>query len=348
MRFPWLINRTNNESMGLGKIFQFDFIESEFNHVDICTTYKKILTDTLDKVRGIDNLTSMLFDSCVMNREQEGLISMLADAMARKAELFLVYEKNIDVLRKANSQEESQIRKDYEKKTSSTIGTYINFKNYSRTDLLKVFSSFEFYTLGNLHKLLKISEALGLKLEGMRRDIGESDSDLAAEQAREIVKAITSGQGFMIDAGDSIELPSPSVDSTKETINFINQKRAYILDMPTSYIDGEQTSGIGSTGEQDTRAVERGLKIYFNTILKPVIEEVFKIDVSFMTQDFRNLETVTSTLSTFSAVKGDKILSQETMIKIICSLLNIPFEDEKKLIDAQPEEEKNYFNPFEM
>jgi hypothetical protein len=93
--------------------------------------------------------------------------------------------------------------------------------------------------------------------------------------------------------------------------------------MPLSYVDGEQTPGIGSTGEADTRAVERGLKQYYITIIKPTLEALFGIKTTFKSNDFRMIASGLEALKTFELVQDNTLMSQENMKLIVSKLFDL-------------------------
>jgi hypothetical protein len=126
----------------------------------------------------------------------------------------------------------------------------------------------------------------------------------------------------MIDAKDEIVTGSPDIEPIQKSIAFLDSKRCFYYGMPLSYITGEQTGGIGSTGEADSRATEQGLKQYYISIIRPVLGTLFGISTSFKSNDFRQITSALESLKTFDLV-GDNFLSQENKRIIISRLFDV-------------------------
>lgn len=326
---------TSNQSNELPDIFPFRIAASTFVDADLRATYSKILTDTLERTYGLPKeFTPLLFDNCVQNATQYGLISLLVNAMVDQSNLFLVYVKSVNILRKATAEEEQQIRKDYEKQSSSSVGVYISFQNYRRTSMLKTYSELEYLILSSLHKTVNISKAVQIKISRLRESVSLADSGIAEAQARSIATALGAGQDVYLDAGDEITNATPDVSPTEKAISFLDAKRAYYLDLPLSYISGLQTSGIGATGEADMRAIERGLKQYFFSIIHPVLYALFGVDSEFKTQDFRQIESALETIKSFELV-SDTYLSQTSKREIVARMFDVDLDDEVKLLKRE-------------
>ena len=77
------------------------------------------------------------------------------------------------------------------------------------------------------------------------------------------------------------------------------------------------------------RAIERGLKQYFFSIVEPVLNAVFDIEVEFQSQDFRQLTTALEALKTFELV-SDNILSNAAKKQITARLFDLDIDDEEK------------------
>lgn len=288
---------------------------------DILTIYAKILTDVIQRTQGIDDKTmTSLFDNCLVSESNKGLITLLAEAMECKADLYIVYK--VGVLRRADKAEEETIKADYQRQGSSTVGTFVSFRNYVRTDMLKIYSSMEYSTLNSLNKKLNLGAALQFKMSKMRESVSAQDSTGVITQAKTVATALGNGNDVLLDAEDEILSAVPEMDTTKEAITFLDAKRSFYLGMPISYITGEQTAGIGSTGEADTKAVERGLRQYYISIIKPVLETVFGIKVSFKSQDFRQIGSALEAVKTFELI-GNDMLSAEEKKLIVMKLFDI-------------------------
>lgn len=305
----------------LPEIFPFSVVDTEFIKIDIVTTYTKILTDTVARVHGLSEVQKQtLWDSCVQTDANAGLISLLADAMAEKKEIFLVFK--VGVLRKATSDEERQIKEDYKARSSSNVGAWISFKNYKRTDMLKIYSGFEYCVIASLNKNLNTSKALQIKIGKLRESVSLQDSAVAKSQAKTVATSLGKGRDVLLDSTDSIETATPDTSSSEKSMMFLDAKRAFYLGLPLAYIAGEQTAGLNTSGEADTRAVERGLHQYFVSILHPVLKAIFNVDTKFKSQDFRQITSSLDVLKTFDLVTDD-YLDQAQKQEIIAQLFDL-------------------------
>lgn len=330
-----------DEDCGIEEIFKLNLNADDFSSADIVNTYKKILTDVADRTHGLtDDQKQALFDSCLKSENSKGLITLLACAMKDKSDLFLVWNKATKVIMKATQEQEAQIKKDYETKAESSTGVYISFKNYTRTDMIKIYCNFEYCVLASLNKNLNVSKALQYKINELRSSVALSDSTVAKAQAKSVVDALGKGKDVMMDKNDEISSPTPDMEATEKSIQFLDAKKAWILDMPMSYISGYQTEGIGSTGEADMRAVERGLKNYFVSIVQPVLKAVFGATTTFKSQDFRLITGVIEVLKAFDLV-SDNILSVDAKREIIQRLLELDPKKEAKAIEESEDDESD-------
>lgn len=323
------------------EIFPLALSKGDFVKSDILHTYLKILTDTVERTHGLkEELQPSLWDNCLQNEASLGLVSLLAEAMTAKADLFLVYLPSVKILRKATSEEEKQIREDYKATGESKVGVFISFKKYRRTEMLEIYSAFEYCVLSSLNKTLNISKAVQVKINELRGSVSLSDSTVAVNQAKAIAEALRNGNDILIDQKDSIETATPDTSSSEKAIDFLDAKRAFVLGLPLAYISGEQTGGIGSSGENDMRAVERGLKQYFVSIIQPVLKALFGAEVEFKSQDFRQMTTALEVLKTFDLV-SDENMSKESKQEIIARVFDLDPEEEQKQIEAEAKEQED-------
>lgn len=321
-----------------------------FVKADIVNIYSKILTDVIQRTQGIsEKYESALWDNCLASESSKGLISLLAEAMEAKAELFLTYR--LGVLRIADNSEAELIRADYRERSESPLGLFISFKNYNKTDMLKIFSGMEYAVLNSLNKSMNLSAAVQFKMSKLRDSVGSIDSAQVIAQARSVALALKCGNDVLLDKDDEIYTSSPEMESTKQAIAFLDSKRSFHLNLPTSYINGEQTSGIGSTGEADTRAVERGLKHYYISIVKPVLKALFGAKTSFKSEDFRLMGSALEALKTFELV-GEDMLTVEIKRLLLARMLDLdinqmpkgPVDDAPNQPPANQPSNSNNFN----
>ena len=323
-------NQGQTPSSELPDIYSFACVESEFIETDILNIYARILTDCLERTHGLpDDAMPLFWDNCLASESKDGLVSLLSKAMYKKQELFLIYDKSVKVIRKASASEEAIIKSDYEKAGSSKVGFYITFKNYNKTDMLKIYSALEYYTLSGLHKQSNLSRAIQLKISELRSTVGVTDASLAIKQAQDIATGLKNGKDVLLDSKDSIETSKPDLTSTQASVDFINQKRSFYLGLPASWITGLAPKGLGDSGEGEAKSVERGLKAYYFAIIKPVVESIFVTKVTFKTENIYSLQTGLEALKTFELVESEDLLNAEQKKEIIAKLFGLSAERSK-------------------
>ena len=307
----------------LPEIYPFTYRETEFVKVDVENIYSRILTDVLERTQGIpEDKQSLFWDNCIASESSDGLVTMLSKAMVAKTDLFIVYDKALKLIRKADQKEESQIKDDYKKKASSSVGVFITFKNYARTDFMKIYSGLEYCTISSLYKSMQLSKAVQVKVSDLRGSVALIDKDAAVSQGVTIAQSLAKGVDVLLDAKDSIETARPDLTATNSAMDFIAQKRSFYLGLPASYITGLAPKGLGDSGEGDAKSVERGLKNYYFSIIKPVIEEIFGATTSFKSDDFRQLSTSLEALKTFE-ITGEDLLTKDDKKNIIAKLFGV-------------------------
>lgn len=321
--FSFLTGSTSSSE--LPEIFPFPSIENDFISTDVETLYSRILTDTFERTQGIpDEKQALLWDNCLASESPEGLITMLAKAMSEKKELFLVYNEALKVVVKAKPDQEKQIKLDYEKGGQSKAGVYITFKKYNKTDMVRLYSRMEYCTIGSLWKSMNISKAVQLKFTDMRASTSLADKAQVQAQALALAEGLRDGKDVAIDAKDIIETAKPDLTATNSAEDFINQKLSKYTGMPAAWITGKSKgSSLGDTGQSDAKAVERGLKPYYFSIVKPVVDQLFDIKSTFESEDFDQLTSSLEALKTFD-ITSDENLSKENKTKVINRLFGLP------------------------
>lgn len=314
-------------SSELPDAFLLNITQDNFVKTDTENIFVKILTDAMERTHGLtEEMQSLLWDNCIKSSKSEGLITMLARAMVDKKELFLVYEKApLNVIREATQAERSQIEIDYKTKAESSVGVYISFKNFTRSDMIKLYSALEYCTINALNKDVNLASALQFKMKDMRGSTALTDKASVEAQALAIATALSKGKNVSMDKEDEIVTADLNLDPIKGAIMFLNQKRAFYLGMPASYINGELAGGLADSGQADTKAVERGLKNYFFSIIKPVMKSIFGVDVTYKSQDFQMIDKALSALQTFSLV-DEELISADDKKRVIDQLFDFDTE----------------------
>lgn len=321
----WGGNQTQTPTAELPFLFPFPFPFNEFVKSDVVNIYTRILTDVLERTEGLkEDFESLLWDNCLGSENPEGLVTLIAKAMHDKSQLFLKYDKSLKVVRKATSDEQSQITADYKARGESKAGVFLTFDKYTRTDFVKLYSGLEYCTVASLHKSMNLSKAIQMKFKDLRASTGLNDSADVSKQAVELAQHLSKGRDIALDAGDSIDTAKPDLTATKSSMEFIANKQSFYLGLPASYIVGLQsTSSMSDTGKADSKAVERGLRAYYFSIVKPVLEALFDAKTTFKSEDFEMLTTATETLTTFEAT-SDELISQDNKRKLLNKLFGLP------------------------
>lgn len=276
--------------------------------------YQKILKRCYAKSIGLsDEEARNLWDSVELGNAQYGIITQIADAMTKKKELFLVNDSGI--VRVADAEEMEQIRKDYAEKASSKIGVYMNFKKYTLTDIIKVYMSLIYDIMNGAKVNLGLAKALQLKMADLRKLVATSSSEDTKGQAKAIVEALKNGKSIAIDAGDTIQTTELQTAPITEGLKLVYGLLASEIGVSTSFVCGELTSGMAVTGEADVNSNEDGIKDFFNSVFKPVIDKLFNKKIMFKTDNWR------------------KIKEYAQIIPYIESSLLIPEEQKKKFFE---------------
>jgi hypothetical protein len=97
--------------------------------------------------------------------------------------------------------------------------------------------------------------------------------------------------------------------------------------MPASYIGGELTSAMSDTGKADAKAVDRGLKVYYFSIIKPVVDTLFNISTTYKSDNTEELTLAFESLKTFD-ITSDEYLSKENKLKVSNKLFGLPEDTE--------------------
>lgn len=314
------------ETPELPEIYPLPISVASFVKIDVQNIYTRILMDVLERTEGIpEDEQKLLWDNCSAGESQDGIVTMLAKAMYDKADLFLVEDNGI--VRTATAQEKEQIKKDYQQRAESNTGVYVTFKNYQRTDMIKFYSTLEHCSIGGLYKASKLSNAIQLKFNDLRASTGLNDSSDVKNQALAMALALGSGKDIMADAKDIIETATPDLTATNSSIELIALKQSFYLGLPASWITGLQKGGLSDSGKADSKAVERGLKPYYFSIIKPVVDVLFGINTTFKTDDTEMISTANETLKTFE-LTGDELISHDNKLKIINKLFGLPEDAE--------------------
>lgn len=350
--FTWgkkLSGQTEAAKAALQDIFPLPIELRAFVEADLKTILKRILTDTIERTHGAsDQIWShLLWDSCVASDGRDGLVTLLAETMLVRGEICLTYKRGTNVLVKADGATAAQIKTDYEAKGASPLGVLITFKNYDAVDLLRVYSTLEHCVLGSMHKTVNISKAVQIKIDKLRESVAAIDRAPIEGQAEAIADALARGVDVYLDGNDSIESATPNTDPIKEAVTFLNQKRAYVLGLPEAYIAGVLAGGLGGAGGADARAVDRGLKPFHISIIKPVLKAIWGVDTEYMPNDEAELLAAINVLKELDLV-SDRYMTKQAKRKIIARVFNLNAEEEAALFAVEDAEQESEVDSTEV
>lgn len=304
--------------------FPYGMAEKDFVSIDVCNIYSRILIDTFERTIGLkETLKPLLWDSCLASETRHGLISLLATAMTEKKDLFLVYKKEYNLIREADTTEQREIRADYQKSGASKVGVFVSFAKYGRTDMVKLYSALEYCTVGALSTSMNLSKAIQFKMKELRSAVGATDAEQVIEQAKAVAEGLKNGKSVLLDGEDAIETAKPDLTATQTAMDFYAKKRSFYLGMPASYLSGEASAGLGDSGNGDAKKVEQGLKAYFFSIVKPVVDALFTIKASFKSENTESISTALETLKTFE-ITSEEYVSKESKMLIVNQQFGLP------------------------
>ncbi|MDR0675556.1 MAG: DUF1073 domain-containing protein [Elusimicrobiota bacterium] len=282
---------------GLENIFKLEEDKENFKKNYAIEIYKRLLTDCYYKSVGLaENTENSFWDSYLATEANKGLITLLAEAMYAKTKLYLIYIRNENIVRIATADEQKQIDNDIKNKGKSKIGIVCSFENFYKTNLLKMYLDLIYTTISGINTGINLTQAIILKIGDLRQNISSNDRLDPISQAKKINTGMKEGKSVMLDAKDNIELPKYDVGPTEQSLKLFNSFIANLLGMPLSYVNGELTQGLSTTGESDQLAINRGLAYYFNSIFKPIVDNLMGLKIKFMIENWRKLEAVSNLL----------------------------------------------------
>lgn len=339
---------TNSKEENLPDIFPIPILQNIFVQIDVQNIFSRILIDVFERTDGLnDEQKPLLWDNCLASEKKDGLISLLAKAMVKKSELFIVYRASTKVVGEATAEEQNVIREGYKTKAEPVklpdggIGIFVTFKNYLKSDMIQFYSALEYCAVGGLWKQANLSKSIQIKINELRASVSLGDSAAAKMQAKAMADGMAAGRDILGDAKDVIETLTPDLTATDATLDLIAKKQSFYLGLPASYFSGEQsTTGLSDTGKADTKAVDRGLKAYFFSIVKPVADGLFGITTEYAAEDSENLDTALKLLETFDRTSNE-IIGLENKTKIA----NLAFGLDEDEVGDEPEPEPTLMLP---
>jgi hypothetical protein len=329
---------SDSNSDSIPEIYAFDQNEATFVLDDVNYIFSRILIDVFERVEGVpEEQRNLFWDSCLVSEKPDGLVTLLSKAMTDQGKLYIVYRKDLKLIREANQEEKKQIEADYKAKGESKAGVYISFENFNRSKFMKIYSSLEYTAICALYKNLNLSKAIQIKVDQLRASVGLTDKTKAENQGSEIADALSEGKDVLLDSKDLIEMLKIDIAPTEAAMEFINKKRSFYLGLPASWITGLQTTGLSDTGKADSKAVDRGLRAYYYSIVKPVVEALLGVTkLTFKADDFEEIISANETLKAFE-VTNEQFLSAENKNLIINKLYKLPHDSKGDVVKEEVE-----------
>jgi len=288
--------------------FKISLCRDDFIKIKTENLYKKILHRCYSRTEGATDEIKIasLFDSKEKSGASNGLISLIAIAMANNQEQAIIF--NAGIVRIANYQEKEQIKKDYETNGRSSLGVLIDFQNYNLTELIKSYYSMIYDSLDSMNTQLGLAKALQIKINSLRATVSMAGKDEPVQQAKEINEALTNGKSVLLDKNDSVETLTINSESVEKAIFVVNCLIATEIGTSLSFVNGELTTGMSATGEADSNADEYGFQDFFNSIFKPICDKLYGWNLRFVSDDWRYFSAMIGSLI---IVENSALLSEE-------------------------------------
>lgn len=326
--FSFFGGSSSSSDSGLGELFPISITKLDFTRIDTMIIYKRILNDVLERTEGIpEEKKALLSDNCLASESLEGLVTMIAKAMYEKTRLCLIYDSGLKLIRKADPKEQAEIEQAYKDGKKIDGRLMVNFSKFELSDIMKFYSELEYCNVATLYKNMNVAKSTQVKISELRSSTGLADSAEVKAQAKSIAEAMKKGDDIMIDAKDEIENALPDLTATKTGFEFIAEKRSFYLGYPATYITGVAPAGLGDSGDGDAKAIERGHKGFYLSIVKPIIEAMFSITTSFKSENVDENNSALETLKTFE-ITGEQYISAKNKLMLINKKFGLP-EDAK-------------------
>ena len=278
----------------------FDLSLNEKNFVDymVSDLYQSILTMCFDKIifpdaeqDFKDKITPSFYDNLSVEGINKGIIKNLAYGITQNQKVFLVNASaGDDIIVRQGTQEELQ---KYEKAQGNIKNQIqMDFTKYNQSKALKLFYSMIYWIIRATNTNVKISNSVLVKIAKLRELVAKEDAEDVIKQAKEINDAIKKGNSIIADKDDTMERLEINSQATKDALDVAFSLVSGLIKMPLSFVNGELTTGLTQTGDSDNLAIERGLKNYYYTILKPCTEKLFETKTRFSSDNTAKLKTL--------------------------------------------------------
>lgn len=311
--------RTRDVLTDLPAPYSLTVEKAAFLNFKVKWLYEKILKRCYALSSGLDDdKARSLFDSVELGDATVGLIGLVAQALTDKTELILVNDAGI--VRVAEFNEAEEIKKDYAARGRSEKGVYLNFAKYTLTDILKCYMELIFEILKAERVNVGLAQAMQVKINRMRETISTSNADDPMKQAKNIVDALKGGKSVAIDAGDVIQTTDLQTQAVKDALLMVYGMLASDLGVSLSFVCGELTSGLSVSGEANANFDESGIRDFFITVFKPIVEKLFGVSLRFKTDNWRKVREYAQILP---YIESSALLSDEQKAQLAVELMGV-------------------------
>jgi hypothetical protein len=302
--FGKLFTNSSYKETKLDAPFEISLKKKDFIEIKTENLYKKILFRCYSRTEGANDPIKIasLFDSKESSGASKGLISLIANAMAFKQEIAIVF--TVGIARIATFEEKQLIEKDYKDNSKSDKGVLINFKEYLLSDLVTSYYSMIYDILVSMNTQVGLAKALQIKISSLRATVSVAGKEEPIQQAKDVNESLKNGRSVLLDKNDAVETLTINSDSIKNAIMLVNSQLATDLGVSLSFVNGELTTGMSATGEADSNADEYGFQDFFNSIFKPICDKLYSWNLRFVSDDWRY----------FSAMIGSLIIVENSAL----------------------------------
>lgn len=295
------INKEKNliQKDNLSLCFDLSLKEKDFVDYMVSDLYQSILTMCFDKIifpdakekDFKDKITPSFYDNLSVEGINKGIIKNLAYGIVQNQKVFLINASaGDDIIVRQGTQEELQ---KYEKEQGNIKNQIqMDFTKYNQSKALKLFYSMIYWIIRATNTNVKISNSVLVKIAKLRELVAKEDAEEVIKQAKEINDAIKKGNSIIADKDDTMERLEINSQATKDALDVAFSLVSGLIKMPLSFVNGELTTGLTQTGDSDNLAIERGLKNYYYTILKPCTEKLFETKTRFSSDNTAKLKTL--------------------------------------------------------
>lgn len=301
--------------------FMLTLRKCEFIREKCISIYKMLLISCLNHSKGFtEEQQAAVWDNwnILTNYRALGAVSLIAEAMASRGIAYIVYDKKSNLTRVAVGDEINLINEDYKKYSRSDRGIIVNFENFTQSDLLKAYLEILYNTLDSMNTQTQLSRAVRIKMYKLRETLSNNSKEEAVTQAKAIAAALKNGRGALLDKDDEIDITKIDVSPAKAQAEFIMQLIAGELGVSLGFVNGALTSGIGSSGENEIEANEKGIKFYFSSIFKPCFDLLMNVNLKFVTDNYRKIAELAKILP---YLESSELIDQKDAEKFAKSIL---------------------------